>query len=233
MQVGTDWYLIDTGTFSSFSERGEVTIDGLRFELPLKEVRGMDASILSEHVKVRVNGLLGNDVLDHFDHIWDLPSGTVTIGPPNSLLQSGARVHLRREAGKLTALIPGPDGVMRVQSMETTHGLVGVCAWIEHRPHPMIFDTGAAISYFDYPDRERFPAGEDYVDFYPNIGPFITDTRIIPTMLGGESFQLRCGSLKPVFQHVAHTGIVGNEIMHGRQVGYFPQRKQMVLGASP
>ena len=230
-QVGADWYLIDTGSFSSFSERGEVTIGERCFELPLKEIRGMNAAILTEHVKVPVNGLLGNDVLDHFDHIWDLPNGIVTIGAPGSLAQGGSAVGLKRTAGLVAAALPGSEGVATPTMMQTDSGLVHVGAKVEEAHYAMIFDTGAAISYFDFPDRERFPSAGEYTDFYPNVGPFTTDTRWVPATLGDTAFTLRCGTLKPVFgEMIRNTGIVGNEILKDRAVGYFPRRGQMVLG---
>jgi len=232
MRVGADWYLIDTGTFSSFSERGEVTIDGLRFELPLKEIRGMDAKILADHVKVPVNGLLGNDVLDHFDHIWDLPNGVVKIGPPGSLVHGGSTVDLKRTAERVAAALPSREGEVRPTRVQRECGLMLVGVKVEEAHYPMLFDTGAAISYFDYPNRERFPSAGDYTDFYPNVGPFTTDTRWVPATLGDTTFTLRCGSLTPVFgEMIGNNGIVGNEILKGRAVGYFPERGQMVLGA--
>jgi hypothetical protein len=109
-------------------------------------------------------------------------------------------------------------------------GLVHVEATVGAKAHRMIFDTGAAISYFDHPTREHFPHAGDYTDFYPNVGQFRTDTRWVPVSLGNTPLKLRCGSLKALWGDRMQMGIVGNEILVDRAVGYFPMRGSMVLG---
>jgi hypothetical protein len=208
MQVGEHWYLIDTGTSSSFSRHGEVTIDDTTFVLPDTEVRGLDGDALSELVGVHTDGLLGNDVLSHFDHVWDLPRGQVTIGGPGTLSASGDRIHL------------------------STGTLISVAVDVQAKTIPMLFDTGAQISYYDGPGRDEFAHAGEFTDFYPGRGQFVTPLKSVPVRIGDTHFTIKAGSLKPLWGVKGPFGIIGNEILKDRVVGFFPQRKQMVLGAT-
>ena len=73
-------------------------------------------------------------------------------------------------------------------------------------------------------------------DFYPIFGEFTTDTYRAPLQVGQTQHQLRCGQLPTVLGltlMVAGTkGIVGNELLNGRRVGYFPRRHVLMLGES-
>jgi hypothetical protein len=70
-------------------------------------------------------------------------------------------------------------------------------------------------------------------DFYPGFGQFDTTTYNVDVSLGGVPFTLRCGALPdPVAAALmkANTqGIIGNQILAGRMVGYFPRRRLLVI----
>ena len=99
--------------------------------------------------------------------------------------------------------------------------------------HHMFFDTGAEISYLQSDDREAFPDAGMIRDFYPGFGEFDSTTYHVPAKLGNLELTLRCGKLPEILgtslMAAGTTGIVGNEVMTDRVVGYFPRNKQLVI----
>ena len=71
-------------------------------------------------------------------------------------------------------------------------------------------------------------------DFYPGFGEFKTETYQLELSIGTESNKLICGSLPGLLSETlmmaSAQGIIGNEIMKYRVIGYFPNRKQLVFG---
>ena len=97
----------------------------------------------------------------------------------------------------------------------------------------MFFDTGAQISYFQGDSLSKFPAEGTVQDFYPVIGEFSTDTFRIPIKIGRAQYPLRCGQLPTLLgmslMLAGTQGIIGNELLQGRVVGYFPRRRWLIL----
>src|SRR5262249_16283684 len=152
---------------------------------------GLTAATLTRFVGVPCVGLLGADVLGHFDHLWDEASGTLTIS--TSELAHGG--HVSRLAEFM--------------------GIPIVTAQIAGTDYRMFLDTGAQISYFHDDSLTDFPSAGTVTDFYPGVGRFQTDTYEVPVMLGGVSLTLRCGTLPGLLcatLRMADTeGIVGNQ----------------------
>ena len=99
--------------------------------------------------------------------------------------------------------------------------------------HPMFFDTGAQISYFQSQTLSTFPSVGTVTDFYPGIGQFQTETYLVDVTIGTKTYKLRCGALPELLGRTlmmaGTAGIIGNEILSNRIVGYFPKSKQLVL----
>jgi hypothetical protein len=112
-------------------------------------------------------------------------------------------------------------------------GIPIVTARVGSSDYRMFFDTGAQISYFQDESIADFPAAGSVTDFYPGIGQFQTDTHQVEVSLGGVAFTLRCGTLPGLLGAtlmMADTeGIVGNQILCNRNVGYFPRRRELVF----
>jgi hypothetical protein len=112
-------------------------------------------------------------------------------------------------------------------------GIPIVTARIAGTDYRMFFDTGAQISYFDDDALTDFPFGGSVTDFYPGVGQFQTETHMVPIMLGSVAFALRCGTLPGTLRTtlmISDTkGIVGNQILHNRVIGYFPRRRTLAL----
>src|SRR5690606_35954326 len=185
----------------------EITVAGEQFSLADDYV-GLDADSLSSLTGVRCAGLLGADVLGRFDHILNVQSGTLTISQ-NELTHDGHPVELTEFMG-----IPIIDARMGEEACR------------------MIFDTGAQISYFQGDSLVSFPEAGVVTDFYPGVGEFETQTHSVPVVIGEVSLSVRCGRLPELLgltlMMAGTQGIVGNEILLDRVVGYFPRRRVMV-----
>jgi hypothetical protein len=201
-------WLLDTGAPASFGAAGTVTIEGRPFELERSYV-GLDAATLSGWVGVPCAGLLGADVLGEFDALLDAPRGRATVSSA-TLEHTGTSIALEQFMG-----IP----IFAVE--------------VRGARHRMFFDTGAQVSYFQDDALSTFPAAGKVQDFYPGVGRFETDTFTVDAAIGGVPFRLRCGSLPPLLvltlPMAGVSGIVGNELLADRAVGYFPRRGLLVL----
>lgn len=202
-------WLLDTGAPTSFGSDPSLAMAGERFEMA-SGFMGMTPATLSEAVGLDCRGLLGTDVLGRFDFVLDVSAGT-------------AEVATSEPACAGTAL-----------PLDDFMGIPVVTAQVRGADCPLIFDTGAQISYLqDDALRESFPAAGSVSDFYPGFGAFETDTHQVELSLGGIGFALRCGVLPGMLGMTLAlagvAGIVGNQIMVGRRVGWFPRRGVLVV----
>ena len=206
--AGELWFL-DTGAPMSFGTMGVLEIAGMDFSLEANYL-GLTAEALSGVVGTGCTGLLGADVLAHFDHILDAGQGTLTLSTEEDLAVEGARLPLTEFMGIpiLTAQVRGRD-------------------------HQMFFDTGAQISYLQDDSLTSYPSLGEVTDFYPGFGEFQTETFEVPIILHRVEFALRCGQLPSILGMTlimaGTSGIVGNQVLADRIVGYFPGRSELIL----
>lgn len=208
LELDGNLWLFDTGAPTSFGAHGKVNIAGELFRFS-SSYFGLTASTLSEYVGVECAGLLGADVLGNFDHMLDATGGKLTISKAELPL-NGQRVRA-----------------------EEFMGIPIVTVSIGGRDHRMFFDTGAQISYFQEDSLLEFPPAGSVTDFYPGAGQFQTDTHEVPVTLGNISFLLRCGRLPGLLGAslmMADTqGIIGNQVLADRVLGFFPRRGLLCL----
>lgn len=208
LELDGELWVIDTGAPTSFGTPRGLIIAGEQFS-PGTNYLGLTAATLSEFIGVPCVGLLGADVLGRFDHIFDTAGGTLTVSTAE-LSHDGQSVRLDKFMGI-------PIVTVRVGGSEFR----------------MFFDTGAQISYFQNDSLTEFPFAGSVTDFYPDAGQFQTDTYEVPVSLGGVVFTLHCGTLPGMLgitlMMAGTAGIIGNEILNNRTVGYFPRRGTMSL----
>lgn len=201
-------WLFDTGAPTSFGESNEITLDAQCCRLS-NGYMGLSASTLSQFTGVECSGLIGADILGKFDHLLDVPSGTVTIST-GDLEHTGETLPLSDFMGI-------PILTVRIASND----------------YRMFFDTGAQISYFQEDTINDFPSAGTATDFYPGVGQFQTDTHQVQVRLGEGEFTLCCGTLPGLlgatFMMAGTSGIIGNQIMKNRVIGYFPRRDLLCL----
>lgn len=201
-------WLFDTGAPTSFGEHEGIVLAGEEFSFD-SSYMGLSAGILSEFVGIQCSGLLGVDVLGKFDHIIDAVQNTLTVAT-DELPHNGQTIGLSEFMG-----IP----IIKVM--------------VSNLEYSMFFDTGAQISYFQDESLTNHPACGIVKDFYPGVGQFQTDTYQVKISLEGAIFELRCGSLPSLLGAtlmMADTqGIIGNQILENRVIGYFPRRNMLCL----
>ena len=204
---GHDW-LIDTGSPVSFGDLSEIEIAGEDFSIS-KDFNGLTATKLSEHLDHKSVGLIGTDILNIFNTVFDVKSGTITF--------SQEKVELDGE------LLP----------ISQVMGIPIVTVKIAGGDRAMFFDTGAQISYLQNETLSRYPSAGIMDDFYPGVGTFQTDTFMIDAKLGDQQLILRCGTLPELLgmtlMMAGTEGIIGNEILNDNIVGYFPKESAIVL----
>jgi len=208
LHVGEDDWVIDTGSPASFGSGPVPVLCGHRPALPASYM-GLDQPELSRLTGVPLAGLLGTDVLNRFDLVFDVPSGHVQLCEEESVLAGDS--------------IPMSD-VMGVPVVTVHTG---------HASHAVFFDTGATVSYLHGAGDAGHPALEPMHDFFPGFGEFDSPTWRVPFRVGGTAMSLRTGQLPGLLgmtlRMAGVAGIVGNELCLTRRVGYFSRRRQLVL----
>lgn len=204
---GDDW-LLDTGTPTSFGRKQSFKIEGQNFSIPSSYI-GLTAAQLSGYVDHPTAGIIGADVLNNFDILIDVKGEKVSF--------STEQITLDGEPLEIAEFM----------------GIPIVQANISGADRRMFFDTGAQISYFQDESLDTFPAAGVLTDFYPGIGNFQTETYWVNATIGNLRYELRCGSLPGVLgmtlMMAGTEGIIGNEILHDRIVGYSPRRQMLVI----
>lgn len=204
-------WLVDTGSPVSFGPRDSVELAGVRFELA-RSLMGFSVEKISALVGFEIAGLLGTDVINRLDWLFDLPSGLVTVSTEPLQLE-GPSIEIRDLMG--VPVIPVEVG---------------------GRPLQAIFDTGAELSYLP---RECFdglsPHGR-FRDLNPVLGSFEVDVYCLDARIGGIPFTLRSaptpenlGLLQMAFRMAGAQGLLGIDIFRIRPVLYLPRRNLLQI----
>jgi len=205
---GCDW-VVDTGAPTSFGESSTIVIDERHFSIPGTYV-GLNAMQLSGLLEHPTAGLLGVDVINEFDMLFDVAGGKLSVSV-DELTLDGEMIDL----GDLM-------------------GIPVIEARIADQNWRMFFDTGAKISYFQDESLTTFPLTGELNDFFPGFGQFQTNTHLVDFEIGASKYSFQCGSLPGLLgmtlSLAGSNGIVGNELIRNRTTGYFPRRKRMILG---
>jgi hypothetical protein len=208
LSLGDQLWLFDTGAPQSFGEGEKLSIMGKEFPLA-SSFMGLDANKVSEHAGVEMQGLLGADIINHFDYRIDVQNEYIEIsedeiemGEPSLQIKEFMAIPI------LTAEIGGAE-------------------------YSMFFDSGAQYSYFQEDELSSFPPLGKVADFYPGVGPFETDTFSVPMNISSVDISTQCGKLPDLLAmtlSMADTsGIIGNELLIDRVVTYSPRRNVLSL----
>jgi len=201
-------WLYDTGAPNSFSNERTLLFADREFVLE-DNYMGLTTQHLSGYVGMPCQGLLGADVLTRFDHVIDLSNAELNVSS-GELPYQGKCIHTSDFMG--IPIVPVQIGGNRFR---------------------MFFDTGAKISYFQHALIESFPFAGEMTDFYPGFGSFQTEVHQLEIVLGNEHIGLQCGKLPGVLESALSLagvdGILGNEILKNRIVGYFPGKNLLCM----
>ena len=78
LSLGDQLWLFDTGAPQSFGEGEKLSILGREFPVA-SSFMGLDANKVSEHAGVKMQGLLGADIINHFDYQIDVQNESIEI----------------------------------------------------------------------------------------------------------------------------------------------------------
>lgn len=208
VEVDSLLWLIDTGAPSSFGSVSDLSLLDHQFHIDNSYV-GLTAATLSQSVNMDCTGLLGADVLNQFDFLFDPQNEKVDIS-----IQE----------------LEHPGDVI---TFEEFMGIPIIVTQINGVACRMFFDTGAQISYFQDTSLSQYPSAGEMTDFYPGVGEFQIETFHVDVSLGSLDLTLHCGELPgelgATLMMAGTVGIIGNEIMADRLTGYFPRRRMLVL----
>lgn len=201
-------WLLDTGAPSSFGNTESLKFSGRDFSVA-SNYMGLSTQMLSEYLDIDCNGLLGADILSKFDYIIDISNGILSVSN-EELVFNGECLPLSEFMG-----IP----IITVQ--------------IQDKKYQMFFDTGAQVSYLQDNAITQFTPLNKLTDFYPGFGKFETETYDVEMKLSGIVFDLQCGTLPELLGMTlamsGTQGILGNQILLNRTVGYSPRRSLLCL----
>tara|TARA_Y100000385_G_C13026912_1_gene608837 strand:- start:111 stop:830 length:720 start_codon:yes stop_codon:yes gene_type:complete len=213
-------WLVDTGAPSSISPELRLSFDqnGYQrgFEVPATYM-GISIPTLTDLVGVEFSGLLGTDILNEYDILWDIEAETMQL-TENELDASSLGL-----VGNELAI----GNIMGVPTLDVT------CAGCSQT---MFFDTGATHSYLTKFNEQLPPQAKEVDDFLPGFGKFTTKLTQINFEMDRVKYLLQTGELPPLIgmslSLTGSEGIIGNEVMRHRRIGYFPRRRAMLIGAS-
>lgn len=204
---GKDW-LVDTGSPLSFGDI-DFVLNGRKIQL-LAECMGIGARFLTEHTDIPLTGLLGTDILNSLDVVFDLPKGVIQLNPELAV-HTGAEIPI-----------------------SLCMGVPVLSARINGEPMHCFFDTGAQVSYASSLLLRQEDQIGIFQDFYPTLGAFETILHWADLKLGNTLFRIRCGVMPEfmagMMSFAGATCIIGNEIMREHQTGYFPRQGVLVIG---
>jgi len=209
LQLPDGEYIIDTGSPFSISLAGGFDLGEGRISLPATN-HGHTAAIFSELVNHQVQGLIGFDIINRYNVVFNVPSSEVEF--------SAAPLNMAGET---------------VQLASVRGGYQIITAIINGKSYKLVFDTAAPVSYLKSADLRTFPPAGKFADFIPNLGEFSVDTFKVEMRLGTLAVELRCG--EPTTEVLAKiddlgtTGIIGSDLLLNRKIGYFPKKGELVI----
>jgi hypothetical protein len=168
--IGGERWIIDTGSPASFGRSTTLQLDGVSHTVS-GEYFGLSGKTLTSLVGEELSGLIGTDILNSVDVQMDPVGGSLVLSA-QPIEMEGTGIEL--------------DEFMGVPILEATSA---------SQTHRMFFDTGAQVSYFQHDSFEAYETAGQLQDFFPGMGEFTTDTRLVPFKVGPLEYRLRCGQL--------------------------------------
>jgi hypothetical protein len=200
--------LIDTGAHCSVGDLESVLFAGGTYPLQPALI-GKKAHELSGPIGVRIDVLIGVDILNRYDMLID-PLRRVLVFSDEELDCEG-----------------------EVLSIEQVMGVPIVTADVDGRRIRMFYDTGAKISFLRDEIATVYPQTGTADDFFVTFGPFQTTLHRAPMTLGSRNLVLDFGVLPPGLQNTLLVfgidGILGNATLDHFMVAYLPRRNRIIL----
>ncbi|CAF0790467.1 unnamed protein product [Adineta steineri] len=202
-------YVIDTGSPMSFGRGTNIIINGKSFSIPNADISGLTADSLSKLSGLKIDGLIGMNILMHFDIRFTRTHITFSNTP---FLHADTAIKL-----------PIIDMIMTIPIITLK---------IENTDHRLYFDTGAKISYLSDDLLIGTSIGE-MDDFHPQIGTYKTNVYKINVNINGNVETLTFGSLPASLRMLLTMGrakgILGTELLNKYSIILSNLNKVLVL----
>jgi hypothetical protein len=202
-------YIVDTGSPLSFGRGTTVVINGKNFPINDTGLSGITADSISALSGLQIDGLIGMDILIHFDIRFTRNQITFSDTP-----------------------IFHADTAIKLSIIDTIMGIPIIKLNIGHEDRRMFFDTGAKLSYLSEDLLVGSPIGE-MEDFYPSLGTFKTNVYKIDVAIGAKVETLTFGSLPVSIRMLLAMGqtkgIVGTELLNKYSIILSNLNKILVL----
>lgn len=193
MRVNTSDYIMDTGSPVSFGRGSTVRIEGKNFTIQASGGMGPTIESINSLSGLQVDGLIGMDILIHFDIRFTR----------NQVTFSSTSIH-------------HADTAIKIPIVEQALGVPVINLRIGRKDRRMFFDTGAKISYLS----DELLVGDSVgqmEDFYITIGTFMTNIYKIDVRIGGKNETFTFGSLPASIRSLIGMGqtkgIIGTELL--------------------
>ncbi|WP_163936200.1 hypothetical protein [Paraferrimonas sp. SM1919] len=203
-------WLIDTGSAVSFSNNRKLVLAGESFELE-EHYLGFDIEILNGQLSLACEGLLGTDIINRFDWIFDLKNQQARF----------SRSELPLLQNQIKADFSFQCPIINIEMLGQSQ--------------PMFFDTGSQFSYHLERDITQCQQNGKLHDYSPAVGYFNSDSFIVDVdVLGIKRGEIMgflpetsplCSNLKPF----KVKGILGNKTITEHTLGYHPSRQIISL----
>ena len=208
-------WVFDTGSPLSFGE-SELRLGTRRHPLP-GTIPGAGGKLigvgdLSRMLECEVAGLIGNDVINLYDHELDLDAGKLELHEEGTLADVGRKIPVKFQRGCPTLK----------------------CRWKKHEFHA-VFDTGAPHSHLASDLCADMPAIGSARDSHPLIGEFEAEL-VHPSpaikasgVIVSERWLRMPTAVENMLKLVGWKGIVGTELLLSRRVRYLPSRGLLLV----
>lgn len=209
LKANANSLLIDTGAPSSVGNSSPLDFAGRTHDVSPNYMGVTPESLSCHSVGTTINGLVGADILNQYDILFDSSRHRITLS--------------EEELPTDDDFLP-LDAFMGIPIIETV---------VAGETVRMFFDTGAKLSYLNPDLSAKFPSAGEERDFYPGVGDFTTHTHTVPIGIGGREITLRVGILPELLQAtlmMADTGgILGTALLDAYTVLFAPRRRIMSL----
>lgn len=201
-------WLFDTAAPKSFGKFQTPPIAGKTFDIQ-PGFHQYTAEGISKSVGRPCCGMIGADIIGQFDHIFNLKKQSLTLSTAELTCDTNS--------------IPFDD----------LKGIPILTACINGENYKMFFVTSASMSYLQDDVIATFPPAGRITDTHPTQGEFETETYEVPVLLHKTPLTIRFGRFPGNFGAALEMakvhGLIGNQVLQGRTVGFFPRRRVLHL----
>ena len=205
-------FVVDTGSPTSFARGGKISFAGKTADVSTSAMGMLDADELSGYVGVKLDGMIGMDILG--DYRLSFVGNRLLVDDVNA----------------------PEDGFVALPT-DSFLGIPVVTIGVNGRDVKAFVDTGAKTSYLNPDLLAGLPVEETVHDFYPGVGEFDVDVSLASCVLNGLPLKARFGRLPDLLQMTLMMGgvdgILGHDLFsaydvridHGRTVAIRPRLK--------